>query len=101
MAQERETPFTPEEFEVFKSYCYVVFGLHFVGDTMNKNTFIDGDAVVKQVRQALATIEKLQKDIHDLVGELDDSVSFMELFEADELGDANRLKSKQDLLERF
>lgn len=101
MAQERETPFTPEEFEAFKTYCYTVFGLHFVGDTVSKHTFIDGDAVVKQVRQALATIEKLQKDVHDLVGELDDSVSFMELFEADELGDADRLTSKERLLERF
>jgi hypothetical protein len=101
MTQEREKPFTPEEFEAFKTYCYTVFGLHFVGDTVKKHTFIDGDAVVKQVRQALATIEKLQKDVYDLVGELDDAASFMELFEADELGSPDRLERKQQLLERF
>lgn len=57
---DRPKPFTDEEFAKFGRYCYTVFGLHFVGDTMNKHTVIDGDAVVHQVKQALATIEQMK-----------------------------------------
>lgn len=53
-------PFTDEELEMFKHYCDTVFGLHFVGDTLKKHTVIDGDKVVHQVRQAVATIEQMR-----------------------------------------
>jgi hypothetical protein len=60
----REKPLTQEEFEHFQEYCYTGFGLHFVGDIVKKHTILDGDAIVKQVRQALATIEQM-KPIYD------------------------------------
>lgn len=53
-------PFTDEELQKFAEYCYTVFGLHFVGDTMNKHTVMDGDRIVHQVRQSLETINKMK-----------------------------------------
>lgn len=56
--REYEKPFNNiDAFEKFEDYCYVVFGLHFVGDTMTKHTVMDGEAIVKDIRKAAATIK--------------------------------------------
>ena len=47
--------------------------------------------------------EQLQEAIEMLqllIGELDDAIGFMELFDNDSLGDENRLQNKRDAMEK-